>query len=49
MKLKNFIEKLKEISETHRESIEVVMADGVSVVDPVFLDEDEKVVITDEK
>ena len=36
MKLKKFIEKLKEISEKHGSDLEVVMADYVPVVAPVF-------------
>jgi hypothetical protein len=49
MKLKKFIEKLKEVSEKHGENLEVVMADGIPVVTPIFLKTDQEVVITDEK
>jgi len=48
MKLKEFVEKLTEILEKRGENVEVIMADGIPVVDPVFLDDDGKVVITDE-
>ena len=49
MKLKKFIEELKKISEKHGENLEVVMADNIPVVAPVFLKVDQEVVITDEK
>ena len=52
MKLKKFIKKLQEISEKYGENAEVIMADYISVVEPVFLsDEDtgDKVVITDQR
>jgi len=52
MKLKTFIEKLQKIGKTYGEDPEVVMADFVPVVEPVFLTDKRlrgKVVITDEK
>jgi len=52
MKLKIFIEQLQIIGKTYGEDAEVVMADFVSVVEPVFLTDKRlggKVVITDEK
>jgi len=50
MKLKDFIEKLQRITETHGKELEVVMADDISVVAPVFSDKypGGKVVITDQ-
>ena len=51
MKLSKFIKILEEIKKKHGEEIEVVMADNIPVVEPVFLNDflGEKVVITDEK
>lgn len=50
MKLKTFIEQLKDIVKKNGDSIEVIMADNVLVVRPVFSDKYRKpsVVITDE-
>lgn len=50
MKLKKFIEKLEEIKKEHGGDLDVIMADNISVIDPVFTDKyfnEEKVVITD--
>jgi len=51
MKLKKFIEKLKEIELKQGENLEVIMADDIPVIEPVFSDEyyGKKVVITDQK
>lgn len=51
MKLKQFIEKLKGISKEYGEELDVVMADNISVVEPICLDYcgRKKVVITDVK
>lgn len=51
MKLKEFIEKLEEIGEKHSMSVEVKMADGISVVAPVYLENflNKKVVIITDK
>ncbi|MBI5071780.1 hypothetical protein HZB93_02705 [Candidatus Falkowbacteria bacterium] len=52
MKLKKFIKKLEEIAGKYGDDAEVVMADNIPVVEPVFPENypgDEKVVITDEK
>jgi hypothetical protein len=51
MKLKIFIEKLEEIKKEHGEDLEVIMADNIPVVNPVFTSEyfnKEKIVITDQ-
>jgi len=50
MKLKDFIEKLKEIAKKRGEDIEVIMADNISVVSPRFSDKYPKpsVVISDQ-
>ena len=51
MKLKNFIQKLEKLSEKHGDDAEVIMADGISVVNPVFsikYPNKESIVITDE-
>ncbi len=50
MTLKEFIKKLKKISSEHGENMEVVMADNILVVEPVFLKEyyGGKVIITDQ-
>lgn len=51
MQLKQFIESLKKIEEEHGENLEVVMADNIPVLEPVFSEEylDKKVIITDQK
>ncbi|NCF75546.1 MAG: hypothetical protein GWO87_03625 [Xanthomonadaceae bacterium] len=52
MKLKEFIEKLEKIAKEYGDSSEVIMADNIPVVSPVFSREypDKKnVVITDQK
>ena len=52
MKLREFIRKLGKIEKEQGESLEVVMADGIPVVDPVFLEDfisKQVVVITDQK
>ena len=51
MKLKKFIQELKKIESERRENLEVVMADNIPVVEPVFSDQyyGKKVVITDQK
>lgn len=52
MKLKNFIKQLKNIDKKNGNSMEVIMADGIPVVEPVLsLDRYGKtsVVITDQK
>jgi len=52
MKLKNFIEYLKTIQKVHDGDIEVVMADFISVVEPVFLNShtgEPCVVVTDQR
>ena len=49
MKLKNFIEKLKELSEKHGDNLEVVMADYIPIVAPIFLEDEQAVIITDGK
>ena len=52
MKLDKFIKKLQEIKRREGDNIEVVMADNIPVVSPVFFENfvDRKVVvITDEK
>lgn len=52
MKLGEFIEKLEKIEKEHGESIEVKMADGIPVVNPVYLKnfiKEDAVVITDEE
>lgn len=50
MKLKEFIKKLEEIKKQQGEDLEIIMADNVPVVDPVFSDQycGKKVVITDQ-
>ena len=50
MKLNKFIEKLVEISKEYGDDIEVIMADGISVIKPVFSDtylRGKNIVITD--
>lgn len=51
MKLKKFIEKLEEISREHGKDSEVIMADDIAVIEPIFSDQynRKKVVITDQK
>ena len=52
MKLKEFIKKLDKISDEQGDDLDVVMADNIPVVDPIFLDNfcnSKKVVITDGK
>ncbi|MCK5123432.1 MAG: hypothetical protein KAQ87_04810 [Candidatus Pacebacteria bacterium] len=53
MKLKKFIEKLKRVAEKHGDDTEVVMADNISVINPVFVKKnhfnEKVVVITDEE
>lgn len=50
MKLNKFIEELKKIKEKQGGNLEVIMADNISVVEPIFSDKyyGKKVVITDE-
>jgi len=50
MKLKVFIQKLNNLAEKHGDETEVIMADNVSVVDPVFSEKylnKKKIIITD--
>ncbi len=49
MKLKDFIKRLEDIREKHGDDVVVVMADNISVVDPVFLEGnlDKNVIVTD--
>jgi deoxyhypusine synthase len=51
MKLREFIQKLKKIESEQGEDIEVVMADNIPIVSPVFLDNffGKKVIITDQE
>lgn len=52
MKLKKFIQKLEKLSEKHGDNIEVIMADNISVVDPIFSSDypsKKSIVITDEE
>ncbi len=52
MKLKKFIQKLKNFEKKHGSDIEVIMADNISVVNPVFSKKypgKNNIVITDEK
>ncbi len=52
MKLKKFIKKLEKIAGKYGDNAEVVMADNIPVVNPVFREncpDDKKVVITDEE
>ncbi|MDO8436103.1 MAG: hypothetical protein Q7S82_01790 [bacterium] len=51
MKLKEFIKQLKDIVNKKGDNLEVIMADNISVVEPVFSDSCPKlsVVITDQK
>ena len=38
MTIKKFIEKLEKIAKKHGDNIQIKMADGISVVNPVYLD-----------
>jgi len=52
MRLKKFLEKLEEIAKKHGDKLEVIMADDIPVVNPVFSNKYpymNKVVITDEE
>lgn len=52
MKLKKFIKKLQEIEKQYGKDSEVIMADYIPVVGPIFLSDKylgDKVVITDKK
>ncbi len=52
MTIKKFIEKLEKIAKKHGNNIQVKMADGIKVVDPVYLNKfikKETVIITDQK
>jgi len=52
MKLKKFIQNLEKISRKYGENVEVKMADGISVVNPVYLENfinKKAVIITDQK
>jgi hypothetical protein len=52
MKLKEFIKKLDKVAEKYGELIEVKMADGISVKNPVYLKKflnKKAVIITDRK
>ena len=52
MKLKKFIQKLEKIAREHGDDMRVVMADNISVINPVFSEKypDKKnVIITDKK
>jgi len=51
MKLKKFIEILEKIEKEHEEDLEVVMADNISVVKPLFINSSfgKKVIVTDQK
>ena len=52
MKLKKFIKKLENIAEKYGDDIKVIMADNISVVNPVFSKKypnKKNVIITDEK
>ncbi|MBI2551687.1 hypothetical protein HYW17_00090 [Candidatus Uhrbacteria bacterium] len=52
MQLKEFIKQLQKIGEKHGEDAEVIMADNIPVVAPVFSSDypnKKNVVITDEK
>jgi hypothetical protein len=49
MKLNKFIEELNKIAVERGGDLSVVMADNISVVNPVFIVEDNVVVITDIK
>lgn len=52
MKLESFIRKLEELSEEHGDDMEVLMADNMLVVDPIFssgYQNKKSIVITDEE
>lgn len=52
MKLKKFIKSLEKIRDKHEKDLEVIMADYIPVVEPVFSSDKylgNRVVITDEK
>lgn len=52
MKLKIFIQELEKLSEKHGDDTEVIMADNVPIINPVFSENypnKKSVVITDEK
>jgi hypothetical protein len=52
MKLNEFIKKLEKIENKYGASTEVLMADGIPVVDPVYLNnffDSKAVVITDQR
>src|SRR3989344_5272629 len=52
MTIKKFIEKLEKIAKKHGDNIQIKMADGISVVNPVYLDNfinKKAIVITDQK
>ena len=52
MKLREFLKKLKRIEKERGGHIKVVMADGIPIVDPVYLEsfiDQQAVVITDQK
>jgi len=52
MELDKFIKKLQGIQSKHGDSIEVLMADGLPIVDPVYLKDffnEMAVIITDRK
>lgn len=51
MKLRKFIKKLEEIKKKQGENLEVVMADNIPIIEPIFLEQycGNKVVITDQK
>ena len=51
MELKKFIQKLKRVAEKHGDDAEVIMADNIPVVSPIFsrkYPDGKNVVITDE-
>ena len=52
MKLQEFINYLQEIKKNNGDNVEVVMADGISVVEPVFFEDyngERRVVFSDER
>ena len=52
MKLQKFIEKLEGISKIHGADAEVMMADGIHVVNPVYLERfknQQAVIVTDQE
>lgn len=48
MKLKDFILRLEKIKDKYGDEIRVVMADGINVVNPVYIIKNDTIVITDE-